>query len=510
MTLGNNVKLCAGAMSLVLSLALSLALSLSASAQVVPPPTDVVPTQPKRVEERWLIPMDQRPAFGEWREQTEVFSASMWTGVLTNNVRVSHRYFPNEKQTGQIQVALYGGGLQEDASTRGLTEAAMMAWKKPATKDLSHTELKAKLKGWNVGTTGEVAGDYARLTVAGDNVHIEMQFQLAYWLLTKPVIEADALESWKQEQLKEIDSRMRGTRSAFPHVMADAIFPKDDVRGRGLTREQVEAITVEKAQAWLEKLIATAPIEVGFVGRVPREMVFELSQRYFASLPERPLVTTATNADLRRIVKSTSTVTVDRAMPSVTPRAVVSWSFWACDEQDYDRMLPLQMAARIATRRFDAKLKEVLPDRETRGGISWTLNPASTFPGMGLFVGVSTAPPAKADEIHALMLSELRAFAQQGPTEGEMLEAQAAQQKLWQDRLINEGVWGLILESYAYTGIDTGKLMTVPGIVMQVTPEQVRDQLQAIVNGDPATSIVLRPATAGAAPVESVPVKRDN
>jgi predicted Zn-dependent peptidase len=325
-------------------------------------------------------------------------------------------------------------------------------------------------------------------------------------LSLKPKIDAGVLEEWKQAKLREIDGRMRGTRAAFPHVMADAIFPKDDVRGRALTREQVEAITLEKAQAWLDRLVTSAPIEIGFVGRVPQPMVLELVQRYFFGLPARPEVTTQTNAELRRIVKPTETVKVDKSMPSATPRAVVSWGFWACDEYDYDRMLPLQIAARVATRRFDAKLKELLPERESRGGISWALNPGSTFPGMGMFVGVATAPPARADEVHALMLSELRAMAEGGVTEAEMLEAQTALREQWQNRLKDAGPWAMVLESYAYTGVDTVKLYTVPDLVLQVTPEQVRDQLRAVVSAEPAVSVVLRPATAGAAQ----PEKADN
>lgn len=481
-----------------------------ASGQVVPPPTapEVVP---ERREEAWLIPFDQRPPFGEYREKREIFNASMWTGVLTNGVRISLRYFPLEKQTGQVQVAFYGGGLEEDASTRGLTEAAIQAWKKPALKDMTHDELMGKLKGWNVGATGEAAGDYARLTVAGDNTHIEQIFQLAYLLSLKPQIDASALEEWKQSQLRQIDSRMRGTRAAFPHVLADAIFPKDDVRGRALTREQVEAITLEKAQAWLDRIVATAPIEIGFVGRVPQPMVLDLVQRYFSGLPARAEVTTQTNASLRQISRPTEAVKIDKTMPSVTPRAVVSWGFWACDEFDYERMLPLQIAARVATRRFDFKMREMLPDREGRGGVSWGLNPGSTFPGMGMLVGVATTPLNRAEEVHALMLSEIRALAQEGVTEAEMLEAQLALKEQWQERLTDAGPWALVLESFAYTGVDAEKLYTIPGLVTEVTPEQVRDQLKAVVSGEPAVSIVLRPAAAGGAqPAEAAPVRADN
>jgi predicted Zn-dependent peptidase len=475
-----------------------------AAAQIVPPPTQPA-VEPERKEEQWLIPFDQRPAFGEYRERKEIFAASMWTGVLTNGVRVSLRYFPLEKQTAQVQVAFFGGGLQEDASTRGLTEAAIQAWTTPALNDMSHEELFGRLKGWNVGATGEVAGDLARLTVAGDNVHVEQIFQLAYLLSKKPKIEATALEEWRKAKLSEIDARMRGTRAAFPHVMMDALFPKDDVRGRALTREQVEAITLEKAQAWLDKLVETSPIEIGFVGRVPQETVLDMVQRYFSGLSARPEVTTATNAALRQVARRTDMAKVDVTMESVTPRAVVAWAFWACDEYDYDRMFPLQIAARVATRRFDATLKQMLPERENRAGISWALNPASTFPGMGLFMGVATTPAAKADDVHALMLRELRAMAEAGVTEAEMLEAQTALREQWQDRLKDAGPWAMVLESYAYTGVDAAKLYTIPDLVMQVTPEQVREQLKAVVDATPAASVVLRPTLRAGAQAVPVP-----
>ncbi|HLP84809.1 MAG TPA: insulinase family protein [Phycisphaerales bacterium] len=482
---------------LVMAACLASSVTTIARAQVVPPPVET-PDKPARGEENWLIPMDQRPAFGEWKTMDQIQTASVWTGLLGNGVRVSWKYFPVEKQTAQIQVALYGGGLQEDATTRGLTEAAVQAWTTAALTDMSHAELKSRLKGWNVGSLGEVAGDFARLTVAGDNIHLELQFQLAYLLLTKPRVEPAAIETWKQQQLREIEGRMRGTRAAFPHVMAEALFPAADPRGRALTREQVDAITVEKAQAWLEQLIKTAPIEISVVGRVPKDNVFDNAQRYFAGLAPRPEVTRQTNAQLRVIPKADHTVRIDRQMPSSNGRAVVSWGFWACDEYDYERVLPLQLAARIATRRFDATISKLLPERGNRGGVSWALNPGSTFPGMGMLVGVATAPPGRADEFHERMLTEIRELAETGPTQIEMEEALPALREQWRDRLTDMGGWAMLLESLAYTGVDPAQVLLVPDKVLEVTPEQVRDALRTVVQSEPATSIVLRPLQAGA------------
>ena len=58
-------------------------------------------------------------------------------------------------------------------------------------------------------------------------------------------------------------------------VLADApaprrSIPSDETRPTSLTAEQVVALGRDAAQAWLRRLIASAPIEVAVVGDIDR------------------------------------------------------------------------------------------------------------------------------------------------------------------------------------------------------------------------------------------------
>ena len=97
----------------------------------------------------------------------------------------------------RIAITLAGGTIQETAADRGLTEAALRAWERPATSTLSSTAIRDLMTGAKVRVRGGMTGDTLSLTVSGDPAELERGLQLAYLLLTDPVIEPAALEQWK-------------------------------------------------------------------------------------------------------------------------------------------------------------------------------------------------------------------------------------------------------------------------------------------------------------------------
>src|SRR4030095_6432208 len=67
---------------------------------------------------------------------------SMW---LDNGVRVHHRRMDQRKDEATIVITLAGGVIQETAANRGITEAALRAWERPATSTLSSPHIRALL-----------------------------------------------------------------------------------------------------------------------------------------------------------------------------------------------------------------------------------------------------------------------------------------------------------------------------------------------------------------------------
>src|SRR5882724_11645926 len=202
---------------------------------------------------------------------------SMW---LDNGVRVHHRQMDQRKHEASITITLAGGQIEETAANRGITEAALRAWERPATSTLSSTQIRDLMTGAKVRVRSGMSGDTLTLAVSGDPGELERGLQLAYLLLTDPVIEEAALEQWKEAEAQRISQRKTQPMQVLEDARAAAIYPPGDARPRSLTAEQVRAITRPAAQAWLRRLITKAPIEVAVVGDVDREAATRLMRQY--------------------------------------------------------------------------------------------------------------------------------------------------------------------------------------------------------------------------------------
>ena len=73
-------------------------------------------------------------------------------------------------------------------------------------------------------------------------------------------------------------------------AVSGAPYPADVARTQPLTIEQLDRLDVAAAQAQLEQLIRTSPIEVAVVGDLPKERALELVAQYLGSLPTRERV----------------------------------------------------------------------------------------------------------------------------------------------------------------------------------------------------------------------------
>ena len=149
-----------------------------------------------------------------------------------------------------MAITLAGGVIQEDGSTRGTTEAAAQAWERPATSALSSPQIESLLTGKKVRVTGSVGSDALTLTVAGNPADLEAGLQLAYLLLTDPVIEP-AASRMEGERAPGHRRAQAGAVGGAGGSMAAAFYPREAVRLYPLTADQVRAVSRDAAQAWL-------------------------------------------------------------------------------------------------------------------------------------------------------------------------------------------------------------------------------------------------------------------
>jgi zinc protease len=394
---------------------------------------------------------------------------SMW---LDNGVRVHHRRMDQRRNEASIVITLAGGPIEETAANRGLTEAALRAWERPATSTLSSTQIEELMTGAKVSVRSGMSGDTVTLTVSGDPAELERGLQLAYLLLTDPVIEDAALAQWKDVEAQRIDERKSQPMQVLAETSAAAIYPRGETRPRSLTAEQVRAITRPAAQAWLRRLITESPIEVAAVGDVGRETATRLVTRYLGALPARPRIGDKTLAALRTIARPQGPLRAAESVDARTPQGAVLAGFFGADLRDLRDTRLLYVAARILTTRMTKTLRE---ERQLVYGIGASSDPAVVYPGFGLFAASAPTDPVKAPVLATAVEEMFAAFAKDGPTPDELTVAKKQMANLLEEVMKTPDFWLGRLSTLDYRGFNLDDLLDAPAQYQGFTAQDVRE-----------------------------------
>jgi zinc protease len=378
---------------------------------------------------------------------------SMW---LDNGVRVHHRFMDQRRNEASVTITLAGGAIEETAANRGITEAALRAWERPATHTLSSTAIRDLMTGAKVRTRAGITGDALSLTVAGDPAELERGMQLAYLLLTDPYIEPAALEQWKDGEQQRIAAWKNQPMQALVAASARSMYPPTEIRPKSLTAEQVQALTRDAAQAWLTRLIERAPMEVAVVGDIDRAEATRLVARYLGGLPARPRISDKTLADLRTIARANGPLRVEETIAARTPQAAVFVGFYGVDLTNTRDTRLLNVAARILTTRMTKSIRE---DKQLVYSIGASSEPATVYPGFGIFASVAPTDPGKATTLAAAVEDTYAAFAKDGPTADEMAVARKQLVTLLDEVLKTPDFWLGRLGTMEYRGLHLDELL---------------------------------------------------
>jgi zinc protease len=412
------------------------------------------------------------PKGGVVVESVDHAGSGVTSARLDNGVKVHHRFMDQRKNEATVAITLAGGVIQEDRGTRGITEAAAQAWERPATSTLSSPQIESLMTGKKVRVTGGVGGDALTLTISGNPADLESGLQLAYLLLTDPVIEPAALEQWKEKEIQAIAARKREAWGVLEESMAAAFFPPEAVRLYPLTADQVRAISRDAAQAWLRKLVATSPIEVAVVGDVDRAVALGLVTRYLGALPARDPISDKTLHGLRALARPTGPLSVKQTVDAAAPQAVVLEGFFGADMQNLPDVRRLAMASRLLSTGMHKTIRE---DKQLVYSIGAGSRPAVEYPGFGLFVAQAPTDPAKTDALVAAVDEMYVDFARSGPGDDELTVARKQMLNSVDQTFKNPEFWVNRLSTLDYRGTDLTEVMRGPQHYEQMTAQEVRE-----------------------------------
>jgi zinc protease len=412
------------------------------------------------------------PRGGAVVEGQEHKTTAVWSGWLDNGVRVHHRRVDQRRNEAVIAITLAGGVIQEGASDRGVTEAGLQAWNRPATSQLTSTDIRHLMTGKKVRVRGDFGADTVTLTVLGDPAALEQGLELAYLLLTDPVVEPAGFGQWQDAKRQEIAERAREPRGVLAEAEGDAFYPADQVRLRPVTAAQVQSLTREKTQARLRDLIAQAPIEVAVVGDIDRERASALVARYVGALPARPRIDGKTLRDLRSVPRPRGPIRVTRVVATQTDQAQALDGFFAADIQNVRDSRLLILAARVLSTRMNRTIRE---ERQLVYSIGAAARPGDAYPGFGRFTAQAPTDPAKADALVAAVDEMFTAFAAAGPTPGELTVARGQMGNLLDELMKTPDFWLDRLATLDYRGLSLDDIARIATDYQGFTADEIRE-----------------------------------
>lgn len=389
---------------------------------------------------------------------------------LSNGARMHHRFMDYRKNSVMVTITLAGGQIEETAQTRGLTQAAMLAWSRPATKSRTSENIRDLLLGKDIRVFGGAGRDTLSLSISGAPADLETGMQLAYMLLTEPKIESAAWDQWKQNAAQAIKARKSQPAGAMGDAVADTLFPKADPRMRPLEQEEIDALSIDAAQKWLESLIAKAPIEVSIVGEIDRAKATALARAYIGSLPARERIGGETLASLRKVSRTPGPIRVDREVETMTPQAVVMRGFYGVDARNTRDDRLMDVAAQILTSRM---VKQVREEAQLVYSIRAGNRSEAVYPGFGVFSASAPTEPAKARALATKLGEMFQAFAAEGPTADEMEVARVQALNTLDESMKEPSFWTSWLEDITYRGLTIDHVLDTRKAYESYTKEDV-------------------------------------
>jgi zinc protease len=457
--------------------------------------------------------MTDLPKGGKVTEGAEHAASKVWSGWLSNNTRVHYRFMDERKDEVSISIALIGGELLETAANRGITSAAQQAWTRPATRGLTSTDIREIMTGRKInvrggggfggggrggggrGGRGGAGGAGAiSLSISGSPEELETGFQLAYLMLTQPRIEPASFEQFQTNLKQMLQESLNNPMALGARTAGAAPYPDNEPRTTPVTVEQIDKLTIEGAQAWLDKLLKESPIEVTIVGDIPKDKALELASRYIGALPTRERVTKDAYASLRRLARPKGPRIIEKTVETPTQQAFVFSGFYGADDTNVADVRALSMAARILSTRMVTEVRE---EAQLVYSIGASSRAATTFPGFGVFSASAPTDPSKVDALVKKLAEMYELFAKNGPTAEELDVAKKQMANTFDEQMKQAGFWSGQINEMDFRGTSLDDVVGEPAAFQSLTAKQVQETFGKYYSGPNSIVVVVRPQGAG-------------
>ncbi len=409
--------------------------------------------------------------------------------VLENGIRVRVKPMPDVEEV-HVRINLFGGLVEETAANRGITEAASIAFESQrlTTKHLSPTDVSLYLEPLAVNVNGSLEDVAVVLSVWGTAEALPAGLRLAHLLLKEPRVDPETLETWRRELAPKL-------AQAEVNAPLQALFALRDVGSGGdvrlalPTQEDYARITPKAAQAWLDRLVREAPVEIVIAGGIETAEAERLARTFFGSLPARPDRNAEIRA-LRKVQPGPGPVVKDVEIETVTPTAVVLLGWRGVSLEDAPRQIALSHAATILTTRLLRVVRE-------EKGFTYAIGSGYQFTdyeGLDRLLVQFTTAPEKAAEAAQVAKEVALRLAKDGPDDAEIAATRRQMANVLDAQMQSPGFWLVVLSKLHANGRTLDQVQARLAAVREVDRELLEKTLGEVLVDERFVQVIVRPA----------------
>lgn len=386
-----------------------------------------------------IVEITQHPASGVW---------SVW---LDNGVLIHHRAM--DRGSGLVAIGLTiphldleGHGL--GGSELAVAEAAAAVLNAPATDDLDADAWRGMLRGKRVTIRASATADATTIRVDARVEDAALAIDLLGRLLASARAHDEALARWKAASSSRLNSVERAPPARARREIALSLSPDSVV-----AREDLDAVTPERVQAWLDAL-GVHPMEAAICGDLDRVPALTMMADSLARLPDRERIVPMHAEAGARPLRAQA----DATLEGTRPQAVAMWAL-LLDE-------PLRAAGRRRlTIGMDALQQRLESSLQHERQLAFSVGAQMLVPGDeagagGLLLAV-LSEPARVDESIELAERELATIAGEGVGEEYLAKARARQLSAASELRSSARVWANYLSTRQWWSREIDDLLLV-------------------------------------------------
>lgn len=217
--------------------------------------------------------LDEECTGGEICEVSVHQQAGVWDTKLGNGVRVWIRAIPESADARvYLSATLWGSVLDKIGARDDEIDAALMAWRNPATEGRSTGAIASFIAEHDLRVRARREIGHLQLNVDGPSSSMGEVMELMYVLLDRPMIERGVYEKWQGERVEIAD---------------DPVDLGLDVLYGSRVELDPEPTTLDSAQRLLTQIVRNGRIDIGISGAIDVEETIEQASSFFGALVRR-------------------------------------------------------------------------------------------------------------------------------------------------------------------------------------------------------------------------------